>query len=310
MLKLVRKATLGGLFLGVLLSLPAAVMGQALPPVARFVSFLDERCYQITNQPPLGVTLRLDHLNPVLRNLPTQQVSVQAPQDLCVPVQKNDYAPTPDVLPFIQFVDWKCYGIKGPSLDLKLHLDHLNPVISGLFGPSDDVTVREPQQLCVPVAKNGQVPPPDVLSLVQFLDVECFRVDAAQTVFSKINLTHLNPLFASRPAESTTIVGPTATQLCVPVAKNGQIPPDNVLPYIQYSDVLCYPLSGNPLDIQLKLTHLNPVLVAMGLPPENVLVGRTDKLCVPVAKNSLFPPGSAGTPDPTTGTGSISSRRN
>jgi hypothetical protein len=304
MLTLVRKAILWSLFLGTVLSIPAAVNGQALPPVARFVSFLDVRCYQITNQPPLGVTLRLDHLNPVLvqKGVPTQQVAVQSPQDLCVPVQKNDYAPTPDTLPFIQYVDWKCYGISGPSLDLPLHLDHLNPVIAGMFGPSDDVIVREPQQLCVPVAKNNRIPPPEVLRLVQFLDVECYRVDAAQKVFGNIQLKHLNPLFATLPPETTTIVGPTASQLCLPVAKNGQTPPADVLPYVQYSDVLCYPLSGNPLNAQLKLTHLNPVLVAMGLPPENVLVSYTDKLCVPVAKNSTFPPGGTGTTNPPTST--------
>jgi hypothetical protein len=304
MLKLVRKATVWGFFFAVLLSIPAAVMGQALPPVARFVSFLDMRCYKINNQPPLGVTLQLDHLNPVFvqKGLPSQQVVVQAPQDLCVPVQKNDYAPTPDTLPFIQYLDWKCYGITGPSLDLKLHLDHLNPVIVGMFGPSDDVTVREPQQLCVPVAKNGRIPPPAVQRLVQFLDVECFRVEASQHVFGNIKLKHLNPLFSGRPTETATIVGPTASQLCVPVAKNGRIPPDSVLPYIQYSDVLCYPLNGNLLDAQLRLTHLNPVLVAMGLPQEDVLVTDTDKICVPVAKEGSFPPDGAGTTDPTTGT--------
>jgi hypothetical protein len=304
MIKHVHKAILWGLLLGVLVSVPAAVMGQVLPPPARFVSFLDVRCYQIPNQPPLGVPLRLDHLNPVLvqKGLPPEQVTLREPQDLCVPVQKNDFAPPSDVLPFIQFVDWKCYGISGPSLDLPLHLDHLNPVISGMFGPSDDVIVREPQQLCVPVAKNGRIPPSSVLHLVESLDVKCYRVDATQHVFGNITLKHLNPLFATLPPEPTTIVGPTASQLCVPVAKNGKTPPSDVLPYIQYSDVLCYPLNGNPLNAQLRLTHLNPVLKGMGLPIESVQVTNTDKLCVPVAKNGNFPPGGSTTGgDPTTG---------
>jgi hypothetical protein len=287
MIKLVRKVSLCGLLLGALLSLPAA----AIVP-ATFVQFLDVRCYQIPNQPPLGVPLQLDHLNPVLvqYGLPPEHVTLGPPQDLCVPVQKNSYAPTPDVLPFIQFVDWKCYGISGPSLDLPLHLDHLNPVISGMFGPSDDVIVREPQQLCVPVVKNGNYPSSYVQQLVQWLDVKCYRVDANQHVSGPINLTHLNPLFASLPPEPTTIVGPTASQLCVPVAKNGAVPPANVLPFIQYSDVLCYSLYGKPLNMQLRLSHLNPVLIGMGLPDENVYVTNTDKLCVPVAKNGNFPP--------------------
>jgi len=299
MVKRVRKAIPWSLLFGVLLSLPAAVMCQALPAPNRFVSFLDLRCYQIPNQPPLGVPLHLDHLNPVFqqKGIPPEDVVLGPPQDLCVPVQKNSFAPTPDVLPFIRFVDWKCYGITGPSLDVPLHLDHLNPVISGMFGPYDDVVVREPQQLCVPIAKNGQFPPPAVRHLVESLDVKCYRVDGTQHVAGPITLTHLNPLFAGLPPEPTKILGPTATQLCVPVAKNGAIPPPSVLPIIQYSDVLCYPLSGNPLNMQLRLSHLNPVLVAMGLPDEFVPVTVTDKLCVPVAKNGNFPPpGGSGGP--------------
>ena len=293
MVKRVRKAVLWSLLFGVLLSLPAAVMGQALPAPANFVKYLDVRCYKIPNQPPLNVPLHLDHLNPVFqqKGIPPEDVVLGPPQDLCVPVQKNDLRPTPDVLPFIQFVDWKCYAISGPSLDLPLHLDHLNPVIAGMFGSFDDVIVREPQQLCVPVVKNGNFPPPSVQQLVQWLDVKCYRVDAQQPVFGGINLTHLNPLFATLPPEQASFVGPTASQLCVPVAKNGRIPPSTVLPIIQYSDVLCYQMKGLPLNWQLRLTHINPVLVGMGLPDENVPVTATDKLCVPVAKNGNFPPG-------------------
>lgn len=296
MVKLVRKVSLCGLLLGALLSLPAAVMGQALPTPANFTQFLDVRCYQIPNQPSINVPLRLDHLNPVLvqMGLPPEQVTLGAPQDLCVPVQKNSFAPTQDVLPFISFVDWKCYGISGPPLNVPLHLSHLNPVISGMFGPTDDVVVREPQQLCVPVAKNGQFPPTAVRHLVESLDVKCYRVDATQHVSGPITLKHLNPLFATLPPESTSIAGPTATQLCVPVTKNNVTPSSDILPIIQYSDVLCYPLVGNPLNMQLRLSHLNPVLIGMHLPDENVFVTNSDKLCVPVAKNNNFPPPSTG----------------
>lgn len=55
--------------------------------------------------------------------------------------------------------------------------------------------------------------------------------------------------------------------------------------------MLCYNLDALPLDKALKLSHLNPVLKAMGLPPEDVKVTDSTKLCVPVAKNGLFPPG-------------------
>jgi len=297
MRKLVHHAGVRSLLGLALLALPAVVHGQPLPQsVRRFVSNLDVRCYQIPNQPPINVPLHLDHLNPVLQGLglPPEDVILREPQQLCVPVQKNNNVPPPDVLPFLQFVDWKCYGISGPPVNVPLHLDHLNPVIAQMLGPSDDVILREPQQLCVPVAKNGNFPPPEVQRLVQFLDVKCYRVDSNR----QIQLTHLNPLFSGLPPESATFAnGPL--QLCVPVTKNGLLPPPDVLPFIQFSDVLCYAINGRPLNVNLRLDHLNPVLIAMGLPPEQVLVTATQKLCVPVAKNGKFPPdttGSATTP--------------
>jgi len=134
------------------------------------------------------------------------------------------------------------------------------------------------------------VPPPDAL------DVKCYRVESHQVVGTQpINLPHLNPLFSTLPTETAKFAALPPNQLCVPVSKNKQTPPDTVLPIIQYSDVLCYPIQGQPLNRPLTLTHLNPVLRGMGLPPENVVVTTTDKLCVPVAKNGFFPPGgSAG----------------
>jgi len=293
MSKLVRPAIVWALLVGAFLSLPATGNSQALPSVRRFVDFLDVRCYRIPNQLPINVPLRLDHLNPVLidQGVPFEDVVLQEAQDLCVPVQKDNLVPPADTLPFIRFVDWKCYGIQGHSLDLPLHLDHLNPVIAQKLGPSDDVIVREPQQLCVPVAKNNAFPPADIRHLIESLDVKCYKVEPKQVASADLRLKHLNPLFAGLPVDNTVLLGP-ALQLCVPVAKNKQIPPDDVLPYIQFSDVLCYSLRGTPLNQNLTLTHLNPVLIGMGLPPENVFVGDSDKICVPVAKNGKFPPGA------------------
>lgn len=288
--KLVRQVLWGAALL--LIVLPLSAAAQPLPTPAQFVRFLDLRCYGIPDQPPLGVPLRLDHLNPVFREhgAPPEHVVLREPDNLCVPVRKNSQVIPSSVLPFLQFADLKCYRIDGPSLDLPLQIDQLNPAISALFGPSTHVIVREPQQLCVPVAKNGQVPPPDVRRLIQFLDVKCYRVDAPGIPTSPIQLTHLNPLFSGISTELAHIWG-GPTQLCVPVAKNQRYPQDDILKIIEYSDVLCYNLRGLPLDKPLTLEHLNPVLRSMGLPPEHVWVGDSQKLCVPVAKNGQFPPG-------------------
>jgi hypothetical protein len=282
------------LLLVALAVLPVASYGQALPTPAAFVKNLDFRCFQIpAPQPPLNITLRLDHLNPyfVQKQIPFEVVVVREPQDLCVPVYKETVTPDPTALPFLRYADVKCYGITGPSLDLDLHLDQLNPVIAARFGPGVDVVVREPQQLCVPVYKNGAIPPDAVRRLISYLDIKCYRIEAHQDIAGTIQLTHLNPLFAAIPPEKVEFSAPAPNQLCVPVMKNMQPPPAAVRPIVSYSDVLCYDIKGDPLNQQLTLTHLNPVLTAMGLPPENVPVKDTHKLCVPVAKNGFFPPG-------------------
>jgi hypothetical protein len=286
--KPVRPVATGLLLLGVL---SAAGFSQPLPSPASFVRNLDVRCYKIINA-ALGINLRLDHLNPALvsMGLPFENVAVGQPQDLCVPVFKNDIPPTPDAAPFIKFLDWKCYGITGPSLNLPLALNQLNPVIQGLLGPTLNVIVREPQQLCVPVQKNGSVPPTAVLDLVKWLDVKCYRVESTQNPGGKmVKLTHLNPLITKPPETVTFLAPPNPTQLCVPVKKNLVSPPSTVLPIIQYSDVLCYRINGAPLNQTFTLKHQNPVLV--GLPVETVTATTSDKLCVPVAKNGFFPPG-------------------
>ncbi|HXU46602.1 MAG TPA: hypothetical protein VN783_13835 [Thermoanaerobaculia bacterium] len=294
MSKSVHRLRILGCFALAAVALPAAVAAQPLPTPKDFVANLDVRCYALDDQPPLNVPLHLDHLNPyfVEKGLPPEDVILQKPQELCVPVKKNQIPPPDNVLPFIRFVDWKCYGITGPSLDLDIHLDHLNPEIPPLLGPAVDGTIREPQQLCVPVRKNNQVLPMAVAQLIRWLDVKCYRFEptvhaGGQSIF----LNHLNPLYAAMPGQKAVFSTAPDPQLCVPVKKNGQAPPDAVATIVAYSDVLCYPVQAPPLNQPVVLNHLNPVLRAMNLPAENVFAGATTKLCVPVAKNGFFPPG-------------------
>jgi len=290
MKKAAGKFLVGALFAFGLGAVPMPGHAQLPASPRRFVDFLDVRCYQISGQPPLNVPLRLTHLNPVLSGLPIESVTLQDPQQLCVPVRKETQTAPPDTAPFIKFVDWKCYGIDGPSVDFPLTLTQLNPVAAAAFGPTLNVILRKPQQLCVPVVKNGSTPPDTVLQLVQWLDVKCYGIDPTQSFVQPITLTHLNPLFSALPKEVSQVGVPS--QVCVPVIKNGVNPPAGILPYVQYADVLCYGATGVPLGQNLTLKHINPVLTAMGLPPENVFIGDSLKLCVPVAKNGVFPPGN------------------
>ncbi len=284
----VRRSAVSSLF--VLLFLAVAMEAASQPSPRRFVENLDVRCYKIITE--RDVLLHLDHLNPVFQEQGMGPEDVDFdPQQLCVPVQKNDQRVPDDVLRYIQWVDWRCHGINGPSLDLPLKAHHLNREMIKLFGDSDEIIVREPQQLCVPVAKDNKFPPEEVLKLIEWLDVKCYRVDSKQAFDDRgIRLTHLNPLFADHSPEDTRIVGPAPVQLCVPVAKNGAFPPDSVVKVISFSDVLCYKLQGKPLSQKIKLNHLNPVLRQWFPDSELVNVTDTEKLCVPVAKNQAFPP--------------------
>lgn len=276
-----------GLFVLGFLSFPLAIRAEAQLSPRRFVENLDVRCYKI--ETPYNFPLQLDHLNPLFKalGLPPELVNLD-PQQLCVPVYKNDRKPPEEVQRYLAYVDWRCHQISGPPLGLHLKLDHLNPVIAEMFGSNEKVIVQEPQQLCVPVAKDDVFPPEDVRWLVEWLDVKCYRIDTDRQIGGeRIKLTHLNPLFAGN-TEVAVFEGPAPIQLCVPVAKNKVYPPADILRYIEYSDVLCYKLRGEPLNKGLTLTHLNPVL--RDLPQEKVRVTDTEKLCVPVAKNGMFPP--------------------
>src|SRR5262249_13750017 len=179
--------------------------------------------------------------------------------------------------------DLKCYEIFGEPLNLQLRLDHLNPVLVGLGVPPEVVTVLEPQQLCVPVAKNGDFPPPEVLSTVQFIDQKCYNIVGGPLGLG-LHLDHLNPVLQALGAPPEDVILQQPQQLCVPVAKNGRFPPPEVLSIIRSIDQKCYNIEGNSLNLPLHLDHLNPVLQELGAPPEDVTVGFPQQLCVPVRK--------------------------
>jgi hypothetical protein len=272
-----------------LVSVPAQAQW---PPVDQVVSHFDQRCYTFPAQHAVGVPLTLSHLNPVLVQLGAKDhdVTLEDPQELCVPVQKDDEKPPTGVHKVVQWLDWECFGIKGDPLNITLDLDHLNPVIKAKIGLRDRVIVREPQQLCVPVAKDGKIPPDDVIRLIQNIDVECYRVEAREFVGGEsIKLTHLNPLLEGLPSEEAIIRPRHATQLCVPVAKNKVFPPHDVYLYAAFTDSLCYEIDAPPLDRTIKLDQLNPQLIDR-IGTHEVGPLRSHKLCVPVAKNGNFPP--------------------
>lgn len=263
---------------------------QALPTPRQLVSGLDAECYR-TPGPPLDIELTLSHLNPVLRalGLPPHQVKIKELAQTCVPVRKNNAFPAPAALPFIRHVDWACYRLEAQPFPnpVQINLTHLNPVLANL--PQHQVSLERPAQLCVPVAKNGQLPPPEVLALVQYIDLLCYQTDPLPHPQFTVGLTQLNPQLVGIPQHSMMLDW-QPRQLCVPVRKNAQFIPAPFLNIIEWIDLEKFAADPHVLiaPVNVQLQHLNPLFAALPWVP--VVLQEAVALMVPVAKNGAIPP--------------------
>lgn len=269
---------------------PHPAQAQALPTPFQTVSGLDLECYR-TPGPSLDRGLMLTHLNRVLVDLglPPHQVTIRELAQTCVPVRKNNSGPAPAALPFDSQIDLACYRIDADPLPtpVSINLNHLNPVLANL--PTHNVVLHRPVQLCVPVAKNGILPPPAPLALAQFVDLECYETAPGMHPMFTVGLTQLNPQLTQIPPHPMTLaVEPR--QLCVPVRKNNQFIPQPILDIVRWIDLEKFaanpPVQIAPVNVQLS--HLNPLFT--DLPPVNVVLQQAIALMVPVAKNAHFPP--------------------
>ncbi|WP_283135736.1 hypothetical protein [Rhizohabitans arisaemae] len=192
------------------------------PAVLDFIRYTDLSCYKVTG-PALNRNLVLSHLNPVLATAPRHEVLVGPPQQLCVPVAKNNAVPSGEVLSLVRHVDLLCYAVTPATpLNRTLTLRQLNPVLTQI--PARAVAVGPARQLCLPVQKSGDVIPTPVLGIVRWVDLLKYDV-ATSTAIPPVGLSirHLNPVLGHLPAESVTLSG--TSQLGLPVAKNNTIPP-------------------------------------------------------------------------------------
>ncbi|OXM47564.1 hypothetical protein [Amycolatopsis alba] len=270
----------------------AAAAAPAVPPPLPFVSQLDLSCYRTEGYKPPPTAVTLKQLNPVLAGLPIETVKLGEREQFCVPVAKNGAIPPPWILDYVRWVDLSCYRIAGAAVNFPLTLSQLNPVVRKLGIQDAPVTMLSPEQLCVPVAKNGVLPPPEILSFVRHIDLECYalRVLGIPGRPFPLTLGHLNPVLADRPKAEVKVGN--ARQLCVPVSKGGDEVTREVLATVQWLDLAKYDVATGPSvigPVTLKLSHLNPVLAH--LPSEQVTITEPTQLGLPVAKNGKIPPG-------------------
>ncbi len=167
----------------------------AVPPV-------DLACYRIDAAPlPAPAALAVAHTGPVLALLPDRTATLVQPAELCLPVVRDGAAPpAPDVRRLIQSIALECYAVEpGPR-----------------------------QELCLPVAKNSERIPRDVLGVVRQIGVEKRAASwakaapaAAGALETQVVLHHLNPLLATLPA--IPVVLQQASGRMVPVSR--RVPP-------------------------------------------------------------------------------------
>lgn len=130
-----------------------------------------------------------------------------------------------------------------------------------------------------------QLPTP--FALASQLDLECHQA-VGPAPAPNLFIRQLNPVLQDRLPNQQVVLGPLE-DVCVPVQKNNQTPGPLALPIARWVDLACYEAHAAPVDVDVDLTHLNPVL--NGLPDEHVKITELEQLCVPVRKNnSVIPP--------------------
>jgi len=143
-----------------------------------------------------------------------------------------------------------------------LAVAHHDPTLALL--PGHAATLVRPAELCLPVVRDGAVPPPDVRRLVQAIALECYAVAP----------------------------GPHAARLCVPVAKNSERIPRDVLGVVRRIGVEQLAASRSaaapaPPGARVVLRHLNPLLAT--LPAVAVVLEQASGVMVPVARRAPAP---------------------
>lgn len=267
---------------------------QTLPSPLRFVSNLDLECFRTSPYTPPAIAIGTRHLNPVLADLPGEIVVLGPREKLCVPVAKRGAEPTDDVIDFIRWVDLSCYRIQGINVNRTLTLRHLNPLFATSV-PAKTVVITVPQHLCLPVIKNGVVPPAEVLRLVQHIDLKCYLAQPQTSLHKQVHLTHLNRVLAQLPRHVGDIT--FNRQLCVPVLKvipTAPAPtpiPAEIVNILRWIDIELYDLATPAIGpLTLTLRHINPVLP--NLPGETATIQQAFQIGLPVAKNNAIPPAS------------------
>ncbi|MEO1229903.1 MAG: hypothetical protein AAFZ18_13430 [Myxococcota bacterium] len=135
-------------------------------------------------------------------------------------------------------------------------------------------------------------PLPTPYDFVSNLDLECYRSTPEPPPASSVNLRHLNPALGGLQQMANLF---ELRRVCLPVQKNGRTPPPQVRPFVSEVDLACYRAEAPPVDIPIRVSHLNPVLG--NLPDETLRITELKQVCLPVEKTAAN--GNPGQPSQT-----------
>jgi hypothetical protein len=169
-----------------------------------------------------------------------------------------------------------------------LQIRQLNPVLKDQI-PMLPVQLGPLQQVCVPVAKNNNIPTSPALPIVSNSDLACYRA-FAPPVDVDLKLSHLNPVLRDLPDEFVRLT--ELETVCLPVRKNAAVIPPGARAVVSFIDQACFELEEPTASAErgLRLTHLNPIIREMGFEDRGVRMKRARQLCVPIAKNDEIVP--------------------
>jgi hypothetical protein len=189
--------------------------------------------------------------------------------------------PTP--LAYVSQLDLECHDAPPlPPPVPQLFIRQLNPVLQDEL-PNQVVALGPLREVCVPVAKNGRIPGPLTLPVIEWTDQACYQA-AAPPVDVEVTASHLNPELAHLADEDVKLV--ELERVCLPVRKNDSEPPEFARRIVRHVDTACYRLEEPSEDAEtpLDLTHLNPEIIDAELPDREAKLRRARRLCVPIGK--------------------------
>lgn len=186
-------------------------------------------CYRIDAAAlPAPARLGVAHASSAPALLPGDDAVLLRPVELCLPVARAD-AVAPDVRRLVQFVALECHAARlAPRPDIAIAAAPLPDTLAAAM-PPHALTLGGDREVCMPVARNTERIPSDVLGVVQRLAFEKIAATPAPVARRPgpapgppsidLALAHLSPRLVTLPV--LTVALGRASGWLLPVVRRG-----------------------------------------------------------------------------------------